>query len=457
MKTVFRFWAPLLLCAALLALAGCSLVDFFSTDTLLRAPKLTGENAALQQAFENTVGQDTFLVGPLTGDYRSAYIRKDCNLDGVEEAVVFYSLQGAENTVRINLLENVAGEWRSVADLAGNGSEVYKVEFCNIDRDRDLELAVTWTVSDTKRDKTLSLYKIDLSHTEIAEVLNPLASVQVYDYFVLDVDKDAQNELFYVYFDATEEKNGAYAKLLKYAEADTVLFPVSEVKFDTRASSLLSVRYDYKGGTYTFFADCAAGENAYYTEVIRYDRETASLSLPVKAMFEDPVAQTRRSTLLYASDIDGDGQTEIPAERTMADSYVLNYPETESTPLRYISWLRYTEDGFDPAENDYVNDVYGYTLRLDPVLGPLYIVSDYMTGEVQFRSKTVYNEEGEGAEDLLFTLAPEEKGEEGRPESGNAAAAVRVTVTDLGKNTGITKKLVESLIETGAARKGLER
>lgn len=450
-NTAAKLLLALTAAAALLLPAGCSAVNFFSADNLLRAPRLTGENAALQQAFEAAAGMDNYLVGPLTGEYRSAYILKDFNRDGVDEAVVFYSMQGAENTVHINLLENVAGEWRSVADLGGNGSEVYKVEFCNVDRDRDLELAVTWTVSDTKRDKTLSLYKIDLSHTEITDVFNPLASVQVFDYAVLDVDKDGQNELFYVYFDSTEEKNGAYAKLLKDTATDAVLYPVSEVKFDARVSNLLAVRYDYTGGRYTFYADCAAGENSYYTELIRYDPESASLSLPLKALYEDPVAQTRRSALWYAEDVDGDGETEIPAERTMADSFVVNYPESESVPLRYICWLRYTEDGLVTEENDYVNEQYGYTFRLDPLLGPLYIINDYMTGEVQFRSRDVPPEaDGAEADDLLFTLSPEDKGQDISPASGNAVSAVRVTVSDLGKKMNITKKYVESLIRTGS-------
>ena len=475
MKNAVRILAAALLCAALLAQAGCSLVDFFSTDTLLRAPRLTGQNAALQQAFESSVGKDVFLVSPLTGEYRSAYILKDCNGDRVEEAFVFYVKHGAENTVHIHLLEYAGDRWRSAADIAGNGSEIYKAEFFNIDGTADQELAVTWTVSDSKRDKTLSLYKIGFTGAGEAELINPLASVQVFDYFVSDFDRDGQNELFYVYFDSTEEKNGAYAKLLKYAEADTVLYPVNEVKFDARASNLLAVKYDYADGRYEFFADCAVGENSYYTELILYEPETAALSLPVAALYEDPVAQTRRSALLYADDVDGDGRIEIPAERAMEGSFIINYPESESVPLRCVSWLRWAQDGFVPAVSYYVNDVYGYRVRLDPVLGPLTIISDYMTGAVSFYVQAPdggpqpddadyddadYDGEGadgedldgeeeeNGADALLFTLSPENRGQELQPEAG-AATAVRIEVTDLGRSRGVTKKSVEALIETG--------
>lgn len=469
MKTAVKTIFTLLLCAAILVLTGCSLVNFFSTDSLLRAPKLTGQNAALQQAFEEAVGKDVLLVSPLTGEYRSAYIRKDCNGDRTEEAFVFYVRQGAESTIHIHLLEYADGVWTSSADIAGNGSEIYKAEFFNIDGDADQELAVTWTVTDSKRDKTLSLYKIGYSHAEQPGEINPLASVQVFDYFVSDFDKDGQNELFYVYFDSTEEKNGAYAKLLKYSETDTILYPLNEVKFDGRASNLLSVKYDYADGCYVFFADCAVGENAYYTELILYDPETASLSLPAKTLYEDSVAQTRRSALLYADDIDGDGHMEIPAERAMEGSYIINYPESESVPLRCISWLRWSQDGFSSTVSYYVNDVNGYRVKLDPVLGPLYIISDYMTGAVQFhRAASAYGSEDEdseeeddygepeentdggaayGTDDLLFTLFPENREQEQR--GPGAVIPVRIEITELGRSLEITRKTVEALIGTG--------
>ncbi len=486
MKTAVRLFVPLLLCAALLASAGCSLVNFFSTDSLLRAPRLTGENAALQEAFEAAVGKDVLLVSPLTGEHRSAYIRKDCNGDRTEEAFVFYARQGAESTIHIHLLEYADGRWRSSADVAGNGSEIYKVEFFNIDRDADQELAITWTVSDSKRDKTLSLYKMGYSRDGDPGEINPLASVQVFDYFVSDFDRDGQNELFYVYFDSTEEKNGAYAKLLKYAEGETVLYPVNEVKFDARASNLLSVKYDYADGCYEFFADCAVGENAYYTELILYDPETAALSLPVKTLYEDAVAQTRRAANLTAEDVDGDGRVEIPAERVMDGSYLINYPESESVPLRSVSWLRWSQDGFAATVSYYVNDVNAYRVRLDPVLGPLSIIGDYMTGAVQFhRAASAYapggaaedadeyeedaygyeenaygsgeedraaeeNTDGgasAGTDDLLFTLYPDNREQEQR--GPGAAIPVRIEITDLGRSLDITRKTVEALIETG--------
>ena len=465
--TAIRIAAAFLI---LIAFAGCSVIDFFSTDNLLRAPKLTGVNAALQQAFESAVGQDVYLVGPLTGEYRSAFILKDCDGDGQEEALVFYMPHGTENnTVHMNLMVMRDGAWRSVADIAGNGSEVYQVDFCNIDREEGAEIAVTWTVPDSKRDKTLSLYKINFARFEQNDSFNPLASVQIFEYFVIDIDSDGQNELFYVYFDTTEEKSGAYAKLLKYSDADTVLYPISEVKFDGRASSLLAVKYDLFDGKYEFFIDCAAGENTYYTEIVQYDAEQYTLTLPVRGEEKDPVAETRRSSQMYSSDINDDGLIEIPVEKSLPDSFIVNDPENDVLPLRYISWQRFEEDGFAPLTNYFVNETGLYSVCLDPFFGELYMIYDCATGEVQFRethsspdyAPDEYDEDNEDApeepgietdgnnspsapDDLLFTITVVPARQEPQNE---AAEEIAVVIGARGAALHLTKTYIESLIE----------
>ena len=437
-------------CLCLCLLAGCSVVDFFSTDSLLRAPKLTGQNAALQRAFEQAAGPDAALVAPLTGEYRSAFILRDCNGDGTEEAVVFYVNRGTENTVRMSLMTTIDGQWRAVADIAGNGSEVYQVEFCNIDREKTPEIAVTWTVSDSKRDKTLSLYKIDLPGIENGDAFNPLASVQIFDYYVMDIDRDGQNELFYVYFDSTEEKSGVYARLLKYSETDTVLYPVSEARLDPRISNLLATGYDFFNGHYEFFVDCAAGENVCFTEIVQYEPEQYSLTAPLKLPEDDPVALTRRQAQLFSGDINGDGLIEIPAEKTLADSFVVNMPDGEDLPLRYICWQRYEDGAFTAEENYYVSEAGQYRIRLDPFLEELYMTCDYETGEAEFRCRGAAVTPATSAEaspirdeDLLFRIAVLTGGE-GRPPS--RSNGLRITVGALGRARNLTKQYIESLI-----------
>ena len=68
---------------------------------------------------------------PTTGDYRSSFILYDFDGDGEDEAIALYSYSTDETAVYLHFLDCRGGEWLSIADIKGSGSEVYKIEFCD--------------------------------------------------------------------------------------------------------------------------------------------------------------------------------------------------------------------------------------------------------------------------------------------------------------------------------------
>jgi hypothetical protein len=62
------------LCAALL-MTSCSFFQSFTVESLIRPPKLTGENALIEKAFETAVNKDVMLISPIAGDYRNAFVQ----------------------------------------------------------------------------------------------------------------------------------------------------------------------------------------------------------------------------------------------------------------------------------------------------------------------------------------------------------------------------------------------
>ena len=90
---------------AALVLSSCSAMDVFSVEPLIRAPKLTGEEGDIQKAFEDAVGNETLLVNPLSGKYRTAIVRVDYDLDEEIEALVFYASKNAPTEIRVLFLE----------------------------------------------------------------------------------------------------------------------------------------------------------------------------------------------------------------------------------------------------------------------------------------------------------------------------------------------------------------
>ena len=108
-RSAARVIALLLACAVLFS--SCSFFDFFTVDSLIRPPKLTGENALIEQAFEAAVGKDVMLVSPVSGEYRSAFIQYDLDRDGAEETLVFYTRNEAPNEAHLHFLKYDGYRW----------------------------------------------------------------------------------------------------------------------------------------------------------------------------------------------------------------------------------------------------------------------------------------------------------------------------------------------------------
>ena len=93
--------AALLLVPVLLA--GCSAAG--DVATLLRAPQLSGESAALQKALNNYLGGSATLKYPASGDFLSPFAFGDWDGDGTDEAAVLYTTDTTSSNVWLAVLE----------------------------------------------------------------------------------------------------------------------------------------------------------------------------------------------------------------------------------------------------------------------------------------------------------------------------------------------------------------
>ena len=99
--------AVLLPAAALLA--GCSAAG--DVETLLRAPQLSGESAALQKALNSYLGGSATLKYPASGDFLSPFAFGDWDGDGTYELQTFYIVsESAASKARLRALENALKE-----------------------------------------------------------------------------------------------------------------------------------------------------------------------------------------------------------------------------------------------------------------------------------------------------------------------------------------------------------
>ena len=101
--------AALLLVSVLLA--GCSAAG--DVETLLRAPQLSGESAALQKALNNYLGGSATLKYPASGDFLSPFAFGDWDGDGTDEAAVLYTTDTTSSNVWLAVLEPTGeSSWR---------------------------------------------------------------------------------------------------------------------------------------------------------------------------------------------------------------------------------------------------------------------------------------------------------------------------------------------------------
>ena len=86
----------LLLAACCLAglLPGCSfpMTENMQVEELLRAPRLSGDYGALQNALNDWLGESAQLKYPMQGDLLSPFLLQDLDGDGEQDAAVLQRL-----------------------------------------------------------------------------------------------------------------------------------------------------------------------------------------------------------------------------------------------------------------------------------------------------------------------------------------------------------------------------
>lgn len=430
-----------LITMAVLLLSGCSLLDFFSSENLLKAPRLTGENAALQQAFENAVGKEISLFTPISGEFRSSYIRTDINNDKNEEALVFYALNNNKTVVHMHILAQQNDEWFSIADITGSGTSVYKVDFFNIDNEQNLEIAVTWLVDDSKKARTLSLYKLSGYNSSGEEnLLTSVATIQLSDYIYLDIDADNINELLYFYYDTTGDSSTAVgARLLDYDINTKNLLPVSDLPLDPGIASFVQVLHSREGETCQIYVDCLTSDGKLCTEIILYDNTKSVLSLPQVEGSAVSVFTVRDQALLCC-DFDNDGQINIPLQLDYEDSYSVGLSEEMTEQVRYISWNEFRDGVLYENGKYFINFTDRFELLIDDFYDKYYFVYDYLKKETQIRLKGI--EQG----DLVFTVKCNEADVFDSLLDNNRYSQFIISITPLGESMNITKSYVMDLI-----------
>lgn len=337
-----------LLLSALFALtfSGC---DTFqpNVDNLLATPKLEGDMYPVQQALEESAGEDIILKYPVSGDYRSAFVLKDLNGDGKEEAIAFYSVT-SDSTVsmHINVIDSTSEGWRSKGDLSLVGNGVESVSFSDLDGDGGLEIIVGWMVYGTV-EKQVGIYTYD-GKTLIQRAIEPYTN-----FLCADITCDKVNDLSVVYLNSAEKT--ASAKIFSLSAFGIV--EVGAAPLDGGVSSYAApVLSTLTNGWPAIYIDAVKG-NGMLTEIIWYKDGTLHSVYDPTA---PEISLTYRNGTVISRDYDGNGVIDIPVSELLISTADM----VDADKAYYTNWSEFDGKKFNILASTFMNYSDGYSLTV---------------------------------------------------------------------------------------------
>ncbi len=328
---MFRRCVALVLTAVLmLSLSGCSFMTL-DVDSQLRSPHAVGEQSAIQTALEqhiytqNAQGETAVPISyvlkyPKMGEYRSAFIMKDVDGNGTEDALAFYALKPEGANTHIVLLCKQQGVWYCADDIEGLATEIERLHFADLDGDGTIELVTGFSMYNT-RDRRLMLYTWSTDHF-VERYTDTYTNI-----IVAPIVKNGRDDL--VLFRLNAEEKRSTVKLLSMQENTIVEQGTAALDgyiTDFGPYTLDTLQDDVRG----IYQDCVKDAQTTITELILWDGER--LTAPLYDPAENLTTMSARESKLPCMDIDKDGETEWPQS--------FRLPGDETTPTEQVTvWL----------------------------------------------------------------------------------------------------------------------
>jgi len=291
------------------ALTGCTFGS--SIDNLMTPPTLSTEHEQIYKALTDAAGTAISLKYPKSGKYLSAFIVEDIDGDGGNEAIVFYektSLAAPENTLRINILDQSGGKWRSVCDTPTEGAEIEKVLISKLGTNDRINLIIGSSLIN-RSEKNVAIYSYDSQNGTIEKNFSEACSF----IDVTDLDGDGETEFLLLAGSAT----GSPAVAKSYKLDSEGKYHLYSRELSGSFTEFDSLSYgEIGGGRKGLYIDAVSGAGTIQTDIVYMD------STGLNKVFADPKDSlaTVRPTGCSSFDIDGDGILEIPVQ-TISPGY----------------------------------------------------------------------------------------------------------------------------------------
>lgn len=344
----------------ILTCTGCSL-NFFSIESQLAPPALTGKNGEVQAAFTKLMsGRTIQLKTPIKGNYQSSFVLYDINGDSVDEALVFFSDSSGDSSARMAVLEYVNETWLIATEVKGAGSGVYDVAFSDLNNDGTVEVFVGWSLYDNTTFRVASVYEPYINGTGVINLII-LANEYYNSKRIADLNCDGKQDLVLVYLDDSADVQVSYFRAFSFS-GGSGLVKYSELILDSSIATVNLISVDVtQNGVTRLFIDCQKTDMAMITEAVYWNNKTSK----AVRMFADPSKSTLRSSKVSSQDVDGDGNIEIPVTTKLSGTKDTLYVTIEDVTYNFtlIKWLNIKGDNSEGNIYTLLNPVDQYLFR----------------------------------------------------------------------------------------------
>lgn len=335
-----------------LLLAGCSAEG--NVETLLRAPQLSGESAALQKALNSYLGGSATLKYPANGDFLSPFAFGDWDGDGTDEAAILYTTDTTSSNVWLAVLEPSGDSgWRVSHAIEGLTSEVQSFSAAHL-RDTTSQQLLAGYIS-PQGDQYLVVYQYD------GATLSTVISKSYTDMIVADFTGKGDTQDLVLALPPDSELGGVTLQLLTANDGEfrsTQTLNLGEGVYSSCAALHAGTGSD--DGMYLVM-DAWTGASGLVSDIILYDAETGFLQ-PYRP---SGLSDIQRSTLRYHSellscDIDNNGTVDIPVE--IDDGGTLQTPMDKR--LSFALWKDYTSAAGGNSRFGVYDSEYNFFMQL---------------------------------------------------------------------------------------------
>lgn len=340
----FKAFLCILVIAAMLS--GCSFRLASSVNDLISPLSPFGDNADVQQAMNQYVNNGYSLKNPSGGKYRTSYSFFDIDGDDVDEAFTFYEPKDNLGEIALAVIKNNGSEWSVVENIKGIGSNVYSIDFRDVNGDSKVELVVCWDVISNSTNHIFTVYKIESKDDKIK--LSMIGEqITINNYVFFDYNNDGVDEVMLMEISSGSSTS---AKAELYSLKNNSLLYLGETKLDSHITSYTSIKKEKAENDIRVYVDAIGSDgSSMLTEIIYWSDSYSTIISPFYSYSTGRTRGTSRKAMIECMDIDGDDLLEIPLDdgkKMPKHINAINWKNYKNTTLQHKAYSLLVDDNY---------------------------------------------------------------------------------------------------------------